>query len=113
MMWYVKHFMLLFTHRLRHVQFLKRVLGLAFFNRAVDEATLQIRVVWKARKTPQWDPGMFLPMKATKAQPILGSLKVNLSQFDSNFLAISHVYSFYFPSTKEARLVDAVAAHGN
>lgn len=38
----------------------------------------------------------------------LGTLKINLSQFDSiyRFIDICHVNRIYFPSTSEARLVD-------
>lgn len=38
---------------------------------------------------------------------------MNLSFFDSSFVAIYHVNRIYFPFTRETGLVDAGALHGN
>lgn len=45
--------------------------------------------------------------------PKSGSLRINLSQFDSSILTICLVNIIYFPSIRYARLMDARAVHGN
>lgn len=47
-----------------------------------------------------------------KLRPILGTLEINLSQFESSVLATCHVNSMCLPSTRDAGLVDAGAVLG-